>query len=151
MSQENVALVRLLYDFSRNAGNLVASYEDEEWVRAGLAAFGHLADPEFEFVLVQGEAVAGDAYPGPEGFQAGMREWLSDWETYVVEAERFIDLGERVLVLTVERGVSRAGGVPVEQRGAVLYTFRGEKILRTETFLDRATALAAVGLESEQR
>jgi ketosteroid isomerase-like protein len=96
--------------------------------------------------LVRGEAVAGDVYPGVWGLFTGMREWLAHWDSYEVEPEDFVDLDDRVVVLTRERGVSKHAQVPVVQEGAVVYTFRGEKVLRIETYLERATALAAVGL-----
>lgn len=144
MSQSNLDVVRLLYAYSQDPGDLVAAWQDEEWTRNGLEAFKQLADPDFEFVLVAGEAVAGDVHPGMDGLLEGMREWLSDWESYEVQVEELLDQGDRVLVLTRERGVSRLGKVPVTQEGAVLYTFRAGKLLRIETYLDRATGLAAV-------
>ena len=95
---------------------------------------------------MRGEAVAGDVYPGVWGLFTGMREWLSHWDSYEVEPEDFVDLDDRVVVLTRERGVSKHAGVPVVQQGAVVYTFRYEKVVRIETYLERATALAAVGM-----
>ncbi len=95
---------------------------------------------------MRGEAVAGDVYPGVWGLLTGMREWLSHWDSYEVEPEEFVDLDDRVLVLTRERGVSKQAHVPVVQKGAVVYAFRDEKVLRIETYLERDTALAAVGL-----
>jgi len=49
-----------------------------------------------------------------------------------------------VALLKAER---RAGGVPVTQRGAVVWRFEGDKIRRMETYLRRELALAAAGLE----
>src|SRR5919109_4003139 len=108
MASSHVELVRALYTYTQSAGNLCAAYEDEDWVGSSVAAFGHLAHPELEFVLVRGEVVGGDVYRGVEGFMEGMRDWLRDWERYEIEAEGFMDLGDRVLVLTLERGVSRS-------------------------------------------
>jgi hypothetical protein len=37
-------------------------------------------------------------------------------------------------------------GVPVEQKGAVVWTFDGEAVVRIETYLDRRLALKALSL-----
>jgi ketosteroid isomerase-like protein len=58
--------------------------------------------------------------------------------------EEVIDLGGRVIVLTAERGVSRAGKVPIAQHGAVIWSFRGLKVSRVETYLQRTTAVEAL-------
>jgi ketosteroid isomerase-like protein len=142
MTQQQVELVRAFYATTAR-GNLVETWNDDEWTRTTIDALRHLSHPDFEFVLVRGEAVAGDAYPGVDGLLAGMREWLSHWDSYEVEPEDFVDLGDRVMVLTRERGVSKQAGVPVVQEGAVVYTFRDGMVLRIETYLERKTALAA--------
>jgi ketosteroid isomerase-like protein len=147
VSETDVQIVQALYAYSQTGGNLVEAWQDEEFTRAGLEALRQFADPEFEFVLVTGEAVGGDVFRGVEGLLSGMREWLSDWESYEVEPVEFIDLSSRVVVLTRERGVSRQGKVPMVQEGAVVYTFREGKLIRAETYLERASALSAVGIE----
>jgi ketosteroid isomerase-like protein len=73
-----------------------------------------------------------------------MREWLGHWDSYEIEPEELRDLGDRVMVLTRERGVSKLARVPVVQQGAVVYTFRDGQVLRIETFLERSTALRAI-------
>ncbi len=140
---ERLELVRAVYAFT--SGDLVGPLNDDEWVRESSAAFGHIVDPDFEFVLVRGE-IAEESFPGLEGFYTGMREWLSGWESYEVEVDNLLDLDGRVVVFTIERGRSRSGGVPVEQKGAVVWSFRGDKVLRVETYLQRAAALAALGI-----
>jgi ketosteroid isomerase-like protein len=67
----------------------------------------------------------------------------------VTEVEDLVDLGNRVMVLTDEHGVSRSGEVPIRQRGAVIWTFRGDRVSRIETYLQRSAALQALA-EAEQ-
>ncbi|MGH2805518.1 MAG: nuclear transport factor 2 family protein, partial [Thermoleophilaceae bacterium] len=131
MSHDRVELVRAFYS-ARAGGNLVETWNDDEWARTSAEALRHLADPDFEFVLVRGEAVAGDSYPGVDGLFAGMRAWLSHWDSYEIEPEELV-LGDRVMVLTRERGVSKQARVPVVQAGAVVYTFKDGRVLRIET------------------
>lgn len=137
------ALVRAFYEYSTGR-DLVQALADEEYVRAGQAAFGHLAAPGFEFVLVRGEGGEQGIYPGTQGLVTGMRDWLASFGSYVTAVEDVIDLGGRVLVLTAERGVSRAGKVPITQHGAVIWSFRGLKVSRVETYLRRSTAVEAL-------
>jgi len=144
MSQ-HLDIVRAFYAFSGERANLVESFSDEEYVANGKAAFAHLADPAFEFVLIEGE-VGEAVYPGVEGFWTGMREWLSSWESYGVRADDILEVSDDVVVvLTVEEGRSTSG-VPLTQRGAVVYRFRGGRLLRIVTYLRREAGLASVGL-----
>ena len=73
-----------------------------------------------------------------------MRDWLSSFQSYIGSVEDVIDLGDRVLVLTDERGVSRVGKVPVRQQGAVIWSFREGKVARIETYMQRRVACAAL-------
>ena len=144
--------VKALYAYAGATENLVAALEDEEYVRNGTAGFAHMAHPEYEFVLVRDDVGAQGSYRGVEGFFDGMRDWLSSWETYRIEAEEIVDLGDAALVLTVDRGRSKRGGVPMEQRAAVIHRFRDGLIARSETYMRRETAFAAAGLpERESR
>jgi uncharacterized protein len=68
------------------------------------------------------------------------------WEHYSVEAEEFIDLDDRVLVLTRNRGRMKESTADVELMSADLWTFRDGRVVRFDAFYDRRAALAAVGL-----
>jgi len=138
--------VKALYAFAGATDNLVAALDDEEFVRNGIAAFAQMVHPEYEFVLVRDEVGDQGSYRGVDGFFAGMREWLSSWETYRIEAEEVIDLGDAALVLTIDRGRSKLAGLPMEQRAAVIHRFRDGLIARSETYMRRETALAAAGM-----
>jgi len=136
-------LVRSFYSYSAGR-DLVEALADERYVAAGHAAFDQLAAEDFEFALVRGEAGAEGIYQGPAGLVEGMREWVSSFQTYVASVEDIIDLDDRVLVLTNERGVSSLGGVPVRQQGAVIWSFREGKVARIETYVQRRAAFAAL-------
>lgn len=129
--------------------NLVELYNDEEWTAASAAAFGYLVDEDFEFVLVRGAAVADQTYRGAAGFFTGMRAWLSEWSHYTIEVEQLVEHGDAVAALTIERAISRSRGVPVSQRGVVIYRFEGEQIGRCETYLNRAEGIFALTGETE--
>jgi ketosteroid isomerase-like protein len=51
-----------------------------------------------------------------------------------------------VIVSVYQSGVGRTSGVPVELRYFTLWSFRGRKVIRIESFRDRGEALEAAGL-----
>ena len=70
------------------------------------------------------------------------------WEDWRVEVDRFIDAGgDRVVVMTHERGRNQASGMELDALHAELYTVRDSQIVRWQGFSDRAEALEAAGLE----
>jgi ketosteroid isomerase-like protein len=68
------------------------------------------------------------------------------WEEHHTESEelRAID-DERVLVLSIEHFRGR-DGIEIEQPCGTIFTLRGGKIVRMQSFWDRQNALEAVGL-----
>ena len=54
--------------------------------------------------------------------------------------------GDTVLVNVHQSGVGRASGIQTDMRYFTLWSFRGRKVIRIESFRDRADALEAVGL-----
>jgi ketosteroid isomerase-like protein len=85
-------------------------------------------------------------YHDPAEPNPRLHEWLSPWEQWQCEAERFIAHGDHVVVLARYRGRGKGGGVPVDTKGAHVWQMRDGKAVRLEIFADRATALEAVGL-----
>jgi ketosteroid isomerase-like protein len=92
----------------------------------------------------------------PEGAQvfrgpAGLKRWTAKtreiWDEWRFELERFVDLGDRVVVLV--RLVAQGGlsGVRLERDTAHVWTLADEKVIRCEVYLDRPDALRQLGLE----
>jgi ketosteroid isomerase-like protein len=134
MASANVELVRSIYaDWERG------DYSRVNW-----------ADPEIEFVLADG--IDPGRWTGRAGMWEGWRGRLSAWEQHRTEADeyRVVD-DERVLVLahTVARG--KTSGVDLGQmltKGANVFHVRDGKIAKLVVYLDRARALADLGLEA---
>ena len=131
MSQENVEIARSVHDaFNR---------------RDILALLG-LLDPEVEWIPMLA-ALEGSVYRG----HAGVRRWIqdldADWEYFKTSPEEFRDLDDWVLILGSWRARGRASGVQLEdQPGSWLVHLEGGKIMRQQTYTDRAEAFEAVGL-----
>ena len=103
--------------------------EDVEW--HGPVAFPDLAGP----------------HRGHDGVRAYAQHISDAWEEFTVRPERFLDLGERVLVLTRERGRGRSSGIEVQsQPTAHLWTLRDGVVVRFQVFWDREEGLEAAGV-----
>ena len=107
------------------------------------------ADPEIEFEFADGPSpgVAKDI----DGMARLWREFLSTWDELRSEARecRQID-DERVLALTESSGKHKRSHMPIPSewtRGAALVRVRGSKVAGLRIYLDRARALADLGLK----
>jgi ketosteroid isomerase-like protein len=104
------------------------------------AALSH-ADPK----IVWNPTQEGQA-EGITAVRATMKRWEDSFEDLVVTYEETIDAGDRVVVKTHVSGRGRGSGVEVNTRSYMVWTLRGNKVLRMDEFLDRDAALEAAGL-----
>ena len=130
MSRENVEQLRTLY---------------EGWAHGDFARGVEIYDPDVVWVL-------SDEFPNPgeyRGFEAmvdGFRDWLRAWTDWRLEAEKFIERGDRVVVLTRYRARGHDSGVVLDRPGAHVWTFDNGRAIRQEVWMDRQRALKAAGL-----
>jgi ketosteroid isomerase-like protein len=134
MPQENVKIVRAVY---------------ERWSEGDFRASIDLLDPHV--VLVLGPEFGPDSpdtgtYSGIEAVATYTRGLLEAWADFTMQAEEIVAAGDSVLVGVCQRGVGRISGVPTELRYFTLWSFRGGKVIRLESFRERAEALEAAGL-----
>jgi uncharacterized protein len=73
-----------------------------------------------------------------------LRTWLSGWETWRVEADDYLEIGDFVVVLASYRGRGKTSGVEVDQEGAHVFQIRDGKVMRLEIFADRQKAIDSV-------
>jgi ketosteroid isomerase-like protein len=131
MSQENVEWVRRV---------------GEAWARGDLEgvdalAQGRLAeDVEFDPLYLD------RVYRGGDGARQLFADLNETWEGYRSEPEEIVDMGEHVLLVTRITARGRGGGVPVDQRIAILGGFQGEKLVWAKSFASKQQALEAAGL-----
>ena len=132
MSQENVEIVRPIYEASAEG-------------RFGLHL--HLFDPQVEYARKREEAdmLVGE-WQGIEAMVVTIREWMETVENLQIEAERYIDAGESVVVLTRCTALNRASRLPFEERFADVITLRAGRIVRWHNYRHRSEAFEAVGL-----
>src|SRR5437764_14350651 len=137
MSQENVELVRKVYDAAARRDDVTAFEfyaEDIVWdiSNSGRAAMG--VEPVYE---------------GHEGVRQYWREVLSVFGEVDFEVEEMVDAGDQVLAVIREREVGRASGAPVESTHFALWTVADGKVIRLQIFDDRQQGLEAAGLPDQ--
>lgn len=91
-----------------------------------------------------------DVYVGRDAVIKASRHYWGTWDGYQLDAEELIDAGSSVVLTVHERGRGRGSGVPFDEKWAQVWTFSRGRIVRWETFPDRASALAAAGLSEQE-
>ena len=88
-------------------------------------------------------------YPDTQVFRGtdGLKRWVvrtrEVWGEWRFDVERFIDAGERVVVLVHLVAEGGKSGVRLERETAHVWTIADGKVIRCEVYLDRAEALKA--------
>jgi ketosteroid isomerase-like protein len=133
VASANVELVQSIYaDWERG------DFSSAEW-----------AYPGIEYVMADGPAPG--SWTGLAGMVTGVRDGLSAWQNWRMEAEEYRELdGERVLVLDHFHGRGKTSGVELAQlrrtKGAHLFHLRDGKVTKCVFYFDRERALADLGL-----
>ena len=136
MSQENVELVRGIYDAVERRDD-VSPYEvygeDIVWDMSHVP-YGHL--------------LTRPVFHGHEGVRQFWREMVAGFGVWDLEVVEIIDGGDRVLAVVRDRAVGRVSGVPVQSGHIAVWTLSAGKVTRLQTFEpgDRKRALEAAGL-----
>ena len=119
----------------------------EEFRTALDAPPADLFDPAGEFEMI-GDDFGGftTAVPGPEA-QRVWHDWIETYESYVLEAVDIEEGEDVVLFLLRASGRTRGAGMDVEHEAAGVFRFGGERVVRTELYLNWNQARAAAGLE----
>jgi ketosteroid isomerase-like protein len=123
MSQENVEIVRAIH---------------EAWAKHASPA--HLIAPDLEYVNPPYAVEAGTRHD--RAALDGVRDVYPDFR---VEAQRYVDAGDEVVVIGIARGTG-ASGVEVQWRQGYIWTIRDGRAIRFRWFNNPAEALEAVGL-----
>jgi ketosteroid isomerase-like protein len=130
MSQQNVAAAKRIYD-SRNRGDVdavLAECDSEvEWRP-------HLA------------SLSGQPIRGIDGVREYLESLREEWESFRHEPERFMDAGDKVVVLLHTYARGRASGVNVDVPVAHVLTFERGRCSKFVSYYDRAQALRSAGL-----
>lgn len=122
--------------------------EDIELTRASFEAFNRgdidavlarLA-PDVE-VYADPELPNSGTFHGPDGALVWFERWLEVWETFSIDVEEVIPVGDSLVVCVVQHGRGRGSGVEVDMRSAYVVTIRDGRTTRLHLYLDREKAL----------
>jgi uncharacterized protein len=129
MSQENVEIVRAIYD---------------EWMHGEMA----LARFDRDISMFESPTLPGAASAiGIDAVRHYMESFANYWDKICFEPQEYVEAGDQVVVVARLVGRGKSSGVDVTRTWAYVWTLRGGKALRLDGFADRAEALKAVGLE----
>ena len=131
MSEENVELITRMYR-AWNSGDMAAlvdAFDANVEVRPALSAF-----------------LASTVYRGHEGVAAWYEETYEPWAELHAEPKRFIDAGERTVVVAALRARVPGGRVDVEGEIAQVVTVRDGRIVRLDGYEEPGAAFAAAGV-----
>ena len=129
VSQENVEVVRRILD---------------GWSQGDFSVGAELLAADFEWKQ-HAEAVE----PGTRrGGQVGnsLRNIFEIYEDFRVQADDFIDAGDKVVVTARVSATEKRTGMPLKGTWALLWTVRDGRLVRNEVFASRAEALKAAEL-----
>jgi ketosteroid isomerase-like protein len=116
------------------------------WAQGEFGAGFELYDEHIVLVLRSEFPEAGPHY-GRDAIRRYMRDdFLQDFVGATIAAQEFLDAGDSVVVRVDQRATGPRSGAPVRMRYYQAWTFRGGSVIRIESIMDRADALAAVGL-----
>ena len=138
MSQENVDFVKGLF--------AAGSEMDKEALLAALPELiAQACDPEIVWVQ-NPNAPDPRTYRGHDGMREFREELGEAFEDVRLDADRFIDAGNQVVVLGSMRARGVGSGVEVREARGWLWTLRDGKVVRHQTYDGHEAALEAAGL-----
>jgi ketosteroid isomerase-like protein len=129
MSQENVERIRTAF-----AGTTAGDF----------SFLPSIIDDNCEFLLPPNFPGTQETR-GPQGFLSVVKEVEEAFEDIRYEPEEFLDQGDRLFAAVRTVGHAKHTGLAVDLLVYWVYTFRQEKVVKMEAYLDRIEALEAVG------
>ena len=118
----------------------------ESWGQGDFGAGFELYD-EHIVLLLRSEFPDSGPHYGRDAIRRYMRDdFLRDFAGATIAGVEFLDAGDSVVVQVEQQATGPRSGVPVRMCYFQAWTFRGDSVVRIESIMERADALAAVGL-----
>jgi ketosteroid isomerase-like protein len=117
----------------------------EAWNRGDLDGLFDVCDPEVEVRPAFGAMLSSTVYSGHEGVRMWHADTYEPWAELRAEPQRFIEDGERTIVVLALH--ARVAGGQVELAGAIAHvvTVHDGRIVRVDGYEDPEAALATLG------
>jgi ketosteroid isomerase-like protein len=142
MSVENMELVRRLYAATPALRDGDPA-DDQAWLDH---MFRDFFDADLAFRLPADYPEGARVLRGREGMIAFLAMLRDAWSEWRFVTERFVDVGDRVLVFVRVVAVGHESGVPIELESAHIWSIRDGRVTSMRIYRDRSKALEAVGL-----
>src|SRR5688572_21414160 len=144
MSREDVELVRRVYEV--DGPFWLPLLPDEERALLDRLFGGDLYDERLEVLMPPDYPEGAQVHVGRSGMARLIATLRDSWTSWRFEAERFIDAGHCVIVLT--RVVAEGGhsGLGAVQETAHVWKVRGGRLTSIQIYRDRLQALEATGV-----
>jgi ketosteroid isomerase-like protein len=131
VTDRNVEALRPVYD-AWGSGNWAAELE----------VYG----PEMEWEWSDEFLDIGGVARDPSDASDRLRVFMSQWEDWRAEAERYIPAGDKVVVFLRYSGRGKGSGAEITSEGAHVWTMRDGKATKLKVFSSRSRALESAGL-----
>jgi ketosteroid isomerase-like protein len=129
LAESNLERLRELYD---------------EWARGDFTRTD-IFDPEVVNTSVGVFPEGTRRLRGKEEVLGAMNEWVRTWERpLTIEAEEFVESGDRILVVIRWRGRGKGSGAAMEAGGGHLWTFREGRAIGYDVYRDPEEARVAL-------
>ena len=99
-----------------------------------MTSFGLVAGDARVRLVSRGGELGGT---GRDAMYESWADWLEPWESYRVYHDDLIERGDDVIWLVRLRGVTKRGGVEIEEEAATVFRFEGEAVQEIVFTLDR--------------
>jgi ketosteroid isomerase-like protein len=103
-----------------------------------------LLDPEVEWNAFANAPIA--SFHGHDGVRRWLAEVSEMFDGLRIDPEEFVGGDDQVVVVSTMRGRGRGSGAEAEQVLVSLWTFRDGRVVRHDSFTDRAEALEAASI-----
>jgi ketosteroid isomerase-like protein len=141
MSQANVEIVREVMSLVEDARNGDLSRLEQQ-----IARLRDLVTDNAE-IDMSTRVFNPEVYRGLDGMRRLLGEVREVWEERHVIPERFVDAGDRVVVIETVHARGRGSGVELDSRTAAMWTLRNGRVTGVRTGIEIEEALKAVGME----
>jgi uncharacterized protein len=128
MSERNVQIVREAFEHFSRTGE---PYWDQ-------------IDPDVE--LHDHDIPDAGSYRGHRGYADWLADWGDAWSDFSVEPQRWVDAGDKVVVVLQLTATGKGSGIEVKRRDGMVFTLRDGKSVRVDYYNNEAQALEAAGL-----
>jgi ketosteroid isomerase-like protein len=122
--------------------------EDHERIERLRRTLSGLAGDDLVIEMV-GDQQFRQEFHGIDGFIEGWRDWAETFESFRVEIDDVLESGPHLVTLVRQIGRPRGSAAEMQNEGAAIWTFDGERLVRVEFHLDREMAMRSAGLDHQ--